>query len=671
MPRSIACFDAGLLRVPARSLLAIGRLALLMPRQPLAGSIDEEEPGHPDDDDEQGGRIDAPQQEIDRELAAHHRDAQHRHDDACLEQHQQRGAPIAERLRCRAARRRSRITRTTVCSAMPPRMLPTAMSTWWVSAALTTIAISGRFVTIASRIEPAERLAEAEPRVEHVGGHRQPAAGHPDRGAGGDEDDQQERERQVVQEGDVSASSGSRCCCPTQYRPGAQHTRALERHRARPQRAHRLERGQPHEGRLGALVRVHAVRGQAVDAAASGDVGDGETRVVVAQEPGVGGLRRASVAARPGSTRRQRPRPGCTAVASIGCWSNWRRVPPCVHQPSLPMGVKVPRRDVWTRSANRGRAGRRCAGARRDSRRPADDQGVRAGRVLVGQASAPATASRRRGPGTRRPCAAGRRGARRRRSVSPAHAAAAARRRSRGAPTTPPAGEVRRAARRQGRLEQGLCASRRRPASGVSRPALPRASNARPWLSCEPSSSSHVAIRAAEVAERSASHGRRRRRGIPRPPSRAADRVPAERACLEQVHRQCPGDIVGTQCPDRLRRAMTPLACCQMPSGPVSSLEVPGAAAGRAVGQALTTAVSHRRGRPISAAPGRDAGEHAGGMRCRSPARASPGCGRRPGGRISARSSLLEHPVDRPSASASGSSAGTRRPRPSARRSRA
>ena len=48
----------------------------------------------------------------------------------------------------------SRSTSTTVCSAMPPRMFPTAMPSWWVRAALTTIAISGRFVTIASRMSP-------------------------------------------------------------------------------------------------------------------------------------------------------------------------------------------------------------------------------------------------------------------------------------------------------------------------------------------------------------------------------------------------------------------------------------------------------------------------------------------------------------------------------------
>ena len=35
-----------------------------------------------------------------------------------------------------------------------------------------------------------------------------------------------------------------------------------------------------------------------------------------------------------------------SAVASMGCWSNWLRVIPRVHQPSLPIGVKIPRRVV-------------------------------------------------------------------------------------------------------------------------------------------------------------------------------------------------------------------------------------------------------------------------------------------------------------------------------------
>ena len=47
---------------------------------------------------------------------------------------------------------------TTVCSAMPPRMLPTATSMAPLIAAVTVMAISGRFVATASTIRPPRAL---------------------------------------------------------------------------------------------------------------------------------------------------------------------------------------------------------------------------------------------------------------------------------------------------------------------------------------------------------------------------------------------------------------------------------------------------------------------------------------------------------------------------------
>ena len=95
----------------------------------------------------------------------------------------------------------SSTTSTTVWIAIPPRMFPIAIPRLCDSAAEDVIAISGRFVATASRIDAAERLAEAEPRVEHVGRARQMDACDPDRAAADREDQDERREAQAREHG--------------------------------------------------------------------------------------------------------------------------------------------------------------------------------------------------------------------------------------------------------------------------------------------------------------------------------------------------------------------------------------------------------------------------------------------------------------------------------------
>ena len=143
------------------------------------------------------------------------------------------------------------------------------------------------------------------------------------------------------------------------------------------QRAHVLQRGQPHERRLGALVGVHAVGSRPSWQPPVAGIATGSADVVGAQEPAVGALRRLAVARLAGDTASAASQARISAVASIGCWSNWPRGPPRGHQPSLPTGEKTPS----------------CAGLDRDQpvqgRR---DRGVRAGRR---PAARPATMSAR------------------------------------------------------------------------------------------------------------------------------------------------------------------------------------------------------------------------------------------------------------------------------------
>ena len=80
---------------------------------------------------------------------------------------------------------------------MPPRMFPIAIPRSCDNAALTVIAISGRFVAIGQVTAP-DRLAEARGGVEHVGRVGEVDACDPDGARRDDEYEHEKRERHAA-----------------------------------------------------------------------------------------------------------------------------------------------------------------------------------------------------------------------------------------------------------------------------------------------------------------------------------------------------------------------------------------------------------------------------------------------------------------------------------------
>jgi hypothetical protein len=152
---------------PFRELLSVRRLPFLEPRQPLIGAPDEPEPDHPDQRDVQRRRLDATEVHVRPELRAHDRGSENSDDDRPFEHELERGRQVRERGPRPQAdrvydRERDRLDRD------PARMFPVAISMLCSIAAVTVIAISGRFVVTASRMAPAS-LPEMEAQGEHVG----------------------------------------------------------------------------------------------------------------------------------------------------------------------------------------------------------------------------------------------------------------------------------------------------------------------------------------------------------------------------------------------------------------------------------------------------------------------------------------------------------------------
>ena len=92
-----------------------------------------------------------------------------------------------------------------------------------------------------------------------------------------------------------------------------------------------LDRREPGEGRLGALIDVAPLGAEAIMAAAMRRVGDHDPDVVPAEVPAERPLRVREVAKSPVASSAASAA-WTYAAASIGCWSNLAREPPCGHR---------------------------------------------------------------------------------------------------------------------------------------------------------------------------------------------------------------------------------------------------------------------------------------------------------------------------------------------------
>ena len=107
-----------------------------------------------------------------------------------------------------------------------------------------------------------------------------------------------------------------------------------------------LGRDQPHQRRLGALVRVDAPRGEAVAARAARRVRHVEPEVVGAEEPRVRTLHRCLVARGRRSPRGRLPRRGAARSPRSAAGRTGTSAPPRGHQP-FPIGDRCPSGAVW------------------------------------------------------------------------------------------------------------------------------------------------------------------------------------------------------------------------------------------------------------------------------------------------------------------------------------
>ena len=291
----------------------------------------------------------------------------------------------------------------------------------------------------------------------------------------------------------------------------------------------------------------------------------------------------------------------------MGCWSKRARTPPRGHQPSLPIGEKMPpsRRldgdqpveDVQADAAQSGVA----------EATSGHDQGVRAAGRSRRSAPARARASRRRGRRRRRrPRAARRRcvrtAPRGARPGCPSSAAsqpriADATARGRGQPL------------RRGQTQRRTAPARRAgaPTSGASRAAMPSASSARPWQSCGAGLVQPRAVRVAEVAEapeRRVEGRRQERQGAVRRWPSTASQPSTRRWSRSTVSARATSSV---QYP-KAGSGSTPSACCQIPSGPVRASRCCRRWPAGAGGQAPAVAARPGIGTPGRPAP---AGGHA------------------------------------------------------------
>ena len=148
-------------------------------------------PDNPEDGDQERRRLDSREQRIAGELRTHDRDREHEDHEQSLEAQDERGRPRRERASLPIEM--SRTTSTTVWIAIPPRMFPIAIPRLCEQRGRDDDGDLREVRRDCQQDRAAERLAQAEPRVEHVRRAREVDARDPDR-AGSHGEDQDERD---------------------------------------------------------------------------------------------------------------------------------------------------------------------------------------------------------------------------------------------------------------------------------------------------------------------------------------------------------------------------------------------------------------------------------------------------------------------------------------------